>query len=65
MQGPALYHQLVIHNGTVYLAGQTAASLAHDKSGDTYAGQAAQVLATYMFCLRITAWATKPGLFPN
>lgn len=42
MQGPALYHQLVIHNQTAYLAGQTAASLAAIDGGTNYTGQATQ-----------------------
>lgn len=41
-QGPHLYHQRVIHNNTIYLAGQTANILA-DAGGNTYTGQAHQV----------------------
>lgn len=44
-QGPLLYHQLVVHGNTVYLAGQTAASLEPKDGGDSYTGQAQQVFA--------------------
>lgn len=41
MQAAPLYHQLVVHNSTVYLAGQTANFLTGD--GATYTGQLKQV----------------------